>query len=561
MQYSSDVAYATERNAKLSTLDVRGETEQAGSRATNGVRRSDSCYRCLFENNLDAVFSLDRDGRFVEANPAAERLSGYNELELRSMDFVELCSVEDRHKAMFFFARAMAGTTRSVELSAVCRDGSCIDLHITGAPIRINGQLMGLFCTARDVTRKRRAEAQLRRARREAEQAKDRFLSVLSHELRTPLMPVLTTVQMLEKRCDLPREELQELLAMMRRNLELEARLIDDLLDLNRIRQGKLSLCLQNVDVHHKIRHVLTLCESEITSKGIAVNVELRAQDTSVTGDTARLNQVLWNIIGNAARFTPEGGSISIVTCNGLRDPACCAVDCGAGKPICTTCNRWRDRKLIAIHVTDTGMGLTEESMRHLFDAFDRVDCESRHGSGRGISLSISKSLVELHGGQLVVHSNGPGKGTTFTIILPVRNAGDSEQFGTPRASRGRGRISGKKVLLVEDHADTAKALSRLLRSSGLTIHVAESVKAAIALAEDNEFDLLISDIGLPDGTGIDVLQHLRRSVGIPAIALSGYGMEEDIQRSREAGFAEHLVKPINIHQLHRLINQLLVAR
>ncbi len=412
-----------------SSRDATGNEHAVQSDARSPARREQAHipvihshpdrYRSLFEHNLEAVFAIDQHGRFTEANPAAERLCGYDAAELRRMSVADLCAVEDRHAAMLFFARAMAGMPRGVEVSAVCKDGGLVDLVISGTPIMADGAVVGVFCTARDVTSKRHAETQLRRARRSAEDAKDQFLAVVSHELRTPLMPVLTTVQMLQRRPGLS-GELQEELAMMRRNLELEARLIDDLLDLNRIRQGKLMLTFQQVDLHEKLRTVVRLCQAEIDQKQLKVEFDLDASEYQFGADAARLRQVFFNVIGNAVRYTPNGGRVSIRTCNGAADKKC-HLDCHVGGRACRSCAP--SRNFVSVHVTDTGIGISPESMERLFGAFERGDRARGHSGGRGVGLAISRALVELHGGNLVCHSQGPGRGSTFTIMLPLRNA------------------------------------------------------------------------------------------------------------------------------------------
>jgi CheY-like chemotaxis protein len=373
-------------------------------------------------------------------------------------------------------------------------------------------------------------------------------------------MPVLTTVQMLERRTELP-ADLHEILAMMRRNLELESRLIDDLLDLNRIRQGKLMLAYANVDLHSKVRHVVELCRNEMAEKRQNLKLDLAATESHVAADSARIQQVLWNLLSNAVKFTPLEGTITVRTCNGARSAASCTGDCGGGKPTCRRCSpTMPEGQFVGIHVTDTGVGIAPEAIHSLFDAFGRGEREGRHSNSKGIGLAVTRAVVELHGGQLIVHSHGRGKGATFSVVLPLRSVCmlPAEHARTGRPAQAA--IGGKRVLLVEDHPDTAKALSRLLSDSGMKVTVASCVSEAKVACDCGEFDLLISDIGLPDGTGMDVMRHVRHKAPIPAIALSGYGMDDDIRRSRDAGFSDHMVKPINISQLQQTIRRLLTV-
>lgn len=516
-------------------------------------------WHALFKNNIDAIFLLDAQGRFTDANAAAEQLSGYAADELVTMGFSELCAESDRQRALSFFARVLAGAPQRGELTGLCRDGSKVDISVTGTPIFSDEAVTGLFCTVRDVSKQRRLEEQLRHDSREAERAKDRFLAVLSHELRTPLMPVLTTVQMLESNQRAP-VEFRDTLAMMRRNLELEARLIDDLLDLNRIRHGKLALYMQPHDLHERIRHVLELCKDQLFDKRLNVELHLDAGHAQVHADPGRIQQVLWNIIGNAVKFTPAGGTIRIQTCNGqeMAGPSC-KLGSQSGCRGRMACAAVPD--VVVVHVSDTGVGIDPQRLAQLFTAFERAGQEGCSVGGAGVGLAITKALVELHGGELAAYSEGPSKGAQFTITLPRRRPVVPEVETGPSATRRRRSWQFQDLLLVEDHPDTAKVLGLLLKGFGFRVTVAPTVQEGLALAKQKRFDLLISDIGLPDGTGADLVRQLREYQDIPAIALSGYGMEDDIRRSYEAGFADHLIKPINLRHLEATIERLLGCR
>ena len=495
-------------------------------------------YRSLFTNNPDPVFVLDRHGRFLEVNSAAECLIGQTQSQLRGQSFVDFCLEEEKAKALTFLARGLDGKSVTTELQGRFRGGAVLVLQVSAAPICHEERVTGLFCIARNRTSDKEIENRLRNNCRNAEQAKDRFLAVLSHELRTPLMPVLTTVQMLQTQENLS-SEMRDSLAMMRRNLELETRLIDDLLDLNRLRHGTLMLYVRNTNVHTKIRHVLGLCQTDLAEKKITLEVHLNATPCEIAADPARIQQILWNMIGNAVKFTPEGGTISIQT------------------SISSMPNHPQQHALL-VQVTDTGIGMDSQELSRVFSGFERDDHEGRRFGGAGIGLSISRALTHRHSGHLLAHSEGRGKGSTFTLLLPLRHSSilDCHAGKEPPVSPASRKTT--HILLVEDHGDTAKVLARLLRSKGFKVTVSASLNAAIRAAQEHNFHLLISDIGLPDGTGLDVLHFLHQRQHIPAIALSGFGMEDDIRRSREAGFDEHLVKPIDIQQLQQIIDRLL---
>jgi signal transduction histidine kinase len=379
------------------------------------------------------------------------------------------------------------------------------------------------------------AREQAARAQAEAaSKAKDHFLATLSHELRTPLNPVLMTVSAMQTDPDLP-PRIREDVDLVRRNVELESKLIDDLLDLTRISRGKLELSPEAVDLHAVLGHAVeTCCEEDARRKRLAVGTDLGAARRFVWGDSARLSQVFWNLLKNAVKFTPEGGSISLVTRD---DP-----DGGA----------------IVVTVRDTGIGIEPEAAARIFDAFEQESRGiTRRFGGLGLGLAICKALVDLHGGTLTVHSEGKGRGSTFTVRLAtIREPAARPQRARQPVGRpgmnGDGRAVG--VLLVEDHEMTARVMSRLLRQAGYHVTVAADVLTAKRMTDERRFDVVISDLGLPDGTGLDVMKHLRARQGIPAIAVSGYGMEEDVRQTRDAGFSEHLVKPIDLPKLQAAI-------
>ncbi|MFL6568552.1 MAG: ATP-binding protein, partial [Chthoniobacterales bacterium] len=362
-------------------------------------------------------------------------------------------------------------------------------------------------------------------ARTEAERAnlaKDRFLAMLSHELRTPLMPVLTSLLALEH--DKLPDEVQPSLQMIRRNVELEARLIDDLLDLTRISKGKVQLSLEIVDAHSLLRNALEICHSEIAHKKLAVDVRLDAKQVYLEADPARLQQIFWNLIKNAVKFTPQGGRLSIHTSN--------------------------DAEEFCVEVADSGCGIDAETLPKIFKAFEQGE-RARQG-GLGLGLAITKSLVETHQGSITAESPGRDQGATFTARFPIshREVGKAQNGKVaPPAER-----KSLRILLVEDHEDTNRSLTQLLRRRGYQVEAAHNIARAVEVAAENEFDVLVSDIGLPDGTGVDLMQRLRETRPIFGIALTGFGMEEDIRRSHDGGFEHHLIKPVDLNRLDSLI-------
>jgi signal transduction histidine kinase len=375
-----------------------------------------------------------------------------------------------------------------------------------------------------------REQAIAEHARVEAErasEAKDRFLAMLSHELRTPLTPVLASVFMLEREDNVPKV-MHESLQLIRRNVELEARLIDDLLDLTRISKGKVQLSFEIVDAHTLLRNALEICQFEIEQKKLELRSEFAATKVYLQADPARLQQIFWNLIKNAVKFTPRGGKLRIRTTNN-----------GDGQ--------------FRLEVEDSGCGIDPGVLPRIFHAFEQAGRTQLGGLGLG--LAISKALVEAHHGSISAESQGRDSGATFTALFPTceRNA-IPKSSDAPRSTAKRRSV---RLLLVEDHEDTNRSLTRMLRRRGYEVHPANDIRSALDIAARKQFDVLVSDIGLPDGSGIDLLKALRAKRDVFGIALSGYGMEEDIRRSGEAGFSHHLVKPVDLNKLDSIIQEM----
>ena len=375
-----------------------------------------------------------------------------------------------------------------------------------------------------------REQAIAEHARVEAErasEAKDRFLAMLSHELRTPLTPVLASVFMLEREDNVPKV-MHESLQLIRRNVELEARLIDDLLDLTRISKGKVQLSFEIVDAHTLLRNALEICQFEIEQKKLELRSEFAATKVYLQADPARLQQIFWNLIKNAVKFTPHGGKLRIRTTNN-----------GDGQ--------------FRLEVEDSGCGIDPGVLPRIFHAFEQAGRTQLGGLGLG--LAISKALVEAHHGSISAESQGRDSGATFIALFPTceRNA-IPKSSDAPRSTAKRRSV---RLLLVEDHEDTNRSLTRMLRRRGYEVHPANDIRSALDIAARKQFDVLVSDIGLPDGSGIDLLKALRAKRDVFGIALSGYGMEEDIRRSGEAGFSHHLVKPVDLNKLDSIIQEM----
>src|SRR5215831_3057007 len=373
---------------------------------------------------------------------------------------------------------------------------------------------------------RRRMEEELQQQKSVVEAAnrtKDHFLAMLSHELRTPLTPVISALESLETE-PTQTEDTKSALAMIRRNIGLETQLIDDLLDFTRIARDKMQLRFVPVDAHHAISNVVEICRAEAKSKTLHVHLNLRANSHHVAADAAKFQQIVWNLLKNAIKFTPKDGEITISSSN-------------------------PSPEVLTVSVRDTGLGIEPEVIQRIFEPFEQGDrsFESRFG-GLGLGLAISKSLAQAHGGTLTAQSKGRDRGSTF--ILSMQTPSPAEVATVPAEASKEASQQGLKILLVDDHHDTCAALEKLLVRRGHLVAATHNVRSAMEAAVHNKFDLLISDIALPDGSGTDLMMQLRAISKIPGIAISGFGNNGDIERSLQAGFSEHLIKPIKLERL-----------
>jgi PAS domain S-box-containing protein len=491
-------------------------------------------YRVFVEKMQEGAVTLLRDGTILYCNSRFAQIIRKPLEEVIGSSILDLFSADDGVAVM----AVLQGQTGRGEFTLQAADGSTVPVFISASTTTVE-EITNVCLVVTDLTEQKRSEAIVaseRMAKMRAEaasSAKDHFLAVLSHELRAPLTPVLMAASALESDPDLS-DSLREDMAMIKRSIELEVSLIDDLLDVNRIARGKLELRVQDVDAHVKIEAAIDVCRLDVQARALIVHTELRAEQCHVQGDASRLQQVFWNLLKNAIKFSPRGSQIEVHSSN--------------PRP-----------GVLRVEVVDNGIGIEPEALPRLFNAFEQGNSQvTRQFGGLGLGLAICKSLVGMHGGSIWAESAGLGQGARFILELPAIGtpveAGAEAGFG-PGGSAPRRAL---RVLVVEDHPASATVLTRLLERAGHTVKTVGAIQAALDLAKADTFDVLISDLGLPDGSGLDLIRQLQAThPKLPAIALSGYGTEADVQRSKGAGFAEHLTKPVEFGVLKEAVERL----
>ena len=502
----------------------------------SALRQTEEQFHILVDSvEQYAIYMLDSTGTVMTWNSGAERIKQYNAEEIIGKNFACFYTAEDvaaEKPQRNLREAARRGHIRD-QGPRVRKDGSIFQAEIVLTVLRDrSGNVRGYSKVTRDITdqiRSREFEAE-KIAAEKASKAKDDFLAALSHELRTPLTPALAAANYLASNASKLPSEFVEDLKIIKRNVRLQARLIDDLLDLTRITRGKLQLHLEPVDANAVVREAIEIANSAILSKKLKVSAELDAEKHHIRADSIRLQQIFWNLINNAVKFTPPGGQIAIRTYN---------VNSGHFR----------------FEITDNGIGIERERLTSIFTPFEQADpTVSRQFGGLGLGLAISRHLIDLHHGRIEAESRGRSFGTTFKITLDTLPEGAAEASADstfPKHAQKQLRI-----LLVEDHRDTRHALSRLLTHFGHQTSVADSRRQAIEMMASKQFDLVLCDIGLPDGTGYDVISKAKAEGPIKAVAITGFGTDEDIRRSKEAGFDFHLVKPVDFQELRTVLEQ-----
>ncbi|HEX2641213.1 MAG TPA: PAS domain S-box protein [Pyrinomonadaceae bacterium] len=527
-------------------------------------KRSDETLRyqlaltqAITDNAQSGLMMTDLDGTITFANPAAERITGYSAGELIGRNWH--AAMHNKHpdgtpipaeECDFMKALLSAAPVVDSEVHFVHKDGHFYPVRRSARPISKGGRPVGIVAEIQDITTEKRIDAErqeiLKReksARLDAEaanRAKDEFLAVLSHELRTPLHSIKGWISILQAGA-VDEAGVKHGLEVIARNVNAQNALIEDILDVSRIVVGKLGLETSTVSLAAIVRNVVDEVCMTAETNGITLTAEIDETAGEMEGDALRLRQIVNNLLNNALKFTPAGGSIA-VSLTRCGDKAC-------------------------ISVTDSGVGVSPELLSRIFDRFQQADSTSRRShSGLGLGLAIAKHLVELHGGTISASSGGVGKGSTFTIGLPLAASPSGDRgpaAGTSvSVAAGDSALAGIKLLLVDDDEDALQMLSLVLSRRGANVECMNLAEAAAERLCSERFDVLISDLGMATMDGYDLIHRLREEMKIPAsempaIALSGYAGAEDRAHCLASGFQMHVSKPVDIPALIEAIRLL----
>jgi PAS domain S-box-containing protein len=525
------------------------------------IREGERRYRSLIDNVADyAIFMTDPQGRITTWNGGAEAMLGFTADEAIGQPIDLFSTAEDAEAGVRAAQMELARHTGrgTGETWKVRKDGRRLYIEsVTVTVLEENGQLLGFAHFLRDVTEKHRIATEReqlleseRAARAEAERAsrtKDEFLATLSHELRTPLNAVIGWTQVLRKTKGLP-PDAANALNVIDRNARAQAQIIADLLDMSSIISGKVRLDVQRLDMAGIVEATVETVRPTAHAKGVRLKSVLDPKAGPVRGDPNRLQQVLWNLLTNAVKFTPKDGHVTVSLA--------------------------RVNSHLEVEVADSGEGIDAAFLPHVFDRFRQADASTvrKHG-GLGLGLSIVKQLVELHGGSIAAKSPGPGLGSSFRVSLPLMAAHElPDRPGTQALAAtsvdapsvdppGDTDLSGMKVLVVDDELDARSLIQRLLQDCKANVITAASVAEALEIIVGETPDVIVSDIGMPGEDGYGLIRRVRAlqngKSAIPAIALTAYARTEDRVKAINAGFQLHLSKPVEPVELVAMVNSL----
>lgn len=515
-------------------VSAQKQMEAERERLRDASERQQRIYETALNSTPDFVYVFDLDHRVLYANDALRQTWGVQ--DARGKHWMELGYPRwhaDLHDAELDQVIATRTPVRG-EIPFTGTNGTHVYDYIFAPVLDAAGQVVAVAGTTRDVTERQAADQAVRvhaESLAEADRNKDEFLATLSHELRNPLAPLRTAIELLRRGRDVD-ERSQRLHAMMDRQINSMVRLVEDLLEMSRISRGTLSLRTEQVDLAAVVCNAVETSDALIKAAGHVLVVTGADAPLAVEGDPVRLAQIVSNLLNNAAKYTNDGGRIEL--------------------------SARREAGFAQISVRDNGIGISDALQPRLFKMFSRGDRHStRHQGGLGIGLALSRRLAEMHGGSLHVHSEGEGLGSEFIVRLPLASAAPAPATAPVPSSALAVSID---VLLVDDNRDAADALTMALDLLGAKVRVAYDGAQALAALRTWTPEMVLLDIGMPGMNGYQVAKAIRGMAGLKqptVVALTGWGQEEDRQSAREAGFDHHLVKPVDLETLQRLMHSL----
>lgn len=522
-------------------------------KAADIILESEEKYRNLLASAYDGIMVINQEGNITYVNPTLEKMFGYNLGELLNKHYDILILNRDRQKhallhQQYFLIPEQRTMGQLLNIFGRHKNGTEIPVAISLSPVKTKNNF-SITCMIRDITEFKKLEndriqilAQEQHLREVAERAnriKDEFLATLSHELRTPLTTILGWTQFLLSKVDAP--EIKDGLTIIEQSSQVQGQLINDLLDVSRIQSGKLPLEFQKLDLVKILKIAVESVQGSATKKNIQINTAIATGTYIVNADPWRLQQIFGNLITNAIKFTPNGGTISIHLQS----------------------NDTPKGKQAQVQITDTGIGVKPEFLEHIFDRFNQIDSTSTriHG-GLGLGLSIVRSLVEMHNGLVTAYSDGIDRGTTFTVQLPIDSTKENLIIESPKDFEKKNkltRLDSKKLLIVDDSADNRLLFSVLLKSVGAEVQVAESVSAAMKILNSYVPDIILSDISMPEEDGFSLLRKIKASeankeIKTSVIAITAYAGPDDVRRIIDSGFSAHIAKPVVWSELTKII-------
>lgn len=519
-------------------ITARKQLEEELRSRLQEVADAEERMRSVVDNVVDAIITIDERGVIQTFNPAAERIFGYRHEDAVGQNVKMLMPAPDRSQHDAYVGNYLrTGVAKIIgsgrEVVGERSDGSHFPMELAISEFRIgsNRYFTGIV---RDITDRKRLERELHQRLEQlalADQRKDQFIGLLGHELRNPLAPVRNGLQIL-RHAEHQLQPMRNLVDMMERQVAQMVRLIDDLLDVSRITNGKISLQREQIDLRDVLRESVETASAEMRDRGQPLDVAVPDEPVRVRADPMRIAQVINNLLNNASKFSNPGQRIAVAL--------------------------QRDGDSALIRVRDDGVGVPPDKQQEIFEMFVQADSSlERQRSGLGIGLTLAKNLTELHGGTITVASSGLNLGTTFDVRLPLVASAT-----TPALQRDPGEMPypRRRIVVIDDNKDAADSLSALLRMLGHDVTTAYDGPAGMAQAQRLRSAVVLCDVGMPGMTGLEVARELRaRSPGgeIVLIAVTGYGHPDAVRDALEAGFDCHLVKPVDINRLVRILNTL----